>query len=413
MAGGLVNVAERLAALTSVEAAPTIDDLGGAAALCSVIPALDERLIVRAAETLWESWETATQRAELVAALAGRVDDIDTDLEFADVADGLVHGALSGEAETVEVVGEALMRCLEPDAVSARPLRAGHALRSAVELAIASEGPFIHGLLASAAKLKVIPEQAAVAFARGLGALLDAVDEPWVRAILREQLLPIRPAAPQAAIELGYCCLRDAFAEEERAPALAAIAQAEVLFSEAARDDEQRADAGAMAAATGCVLAFADADTDRLADQLRRFERARGELAAWSWSDGASRAEAAAGAWLLLTCDLAALDQHLNYDGVARLEAPLRAMAEAYCGIRLRVITDDRFGLRSVVRARIVAEAVDNVLFAQGLRELSTDTEYLGLAAKAGEVVAALPVVPKPWARRRRPPPALRLLPSL
>lgn len=404
----MVDVAVRLRSLRSTDPPPDIEELGGPGPFATQLAELAPELLVAAAQSVWSSWSTLVDGQAFVRLLAGRLGDIGGDVEFAELIDGLVDAALTGTAADVDVVLEALLAALTPDAVTARPLRAGHAIHAATDIATSAVGPSRHKVLAQLSGLTDIPADAATAFARACGRLLDHADEAWLRELVEQRLLVHRQAAPQAAVELGYCRLRDAFNAADETAALAALEQAATMFDQAAADDEDRADADAMAAAARCVLAFAARDPDTVAAERQRLERRRTELVMFSATPG-SRFEAAAGAWLLLAGDLLALEQHLAHDKILNLEKPVRVIARAHEGVRLQVLDDERFGLRSIISPRIIETLHARSFLRQGIQELAEDRSEPGLSAGAQALTTTIGTAPKVRAPHRRQ--TLRLVP--
>ena len=405
----MVDVAGRLRSLRSTDPAPDLDELGGPGLFGSQLATLEPELLVRAAESVWSSWSTLADGQRFVRLLAHRLRDIDGDMAFAELSSGLVDAALTGAAADVDTVLDALLAALTPDAVTGRPLRAGRAIHAAADIATAAEGPSRHKVLAQLSGLTDIPADVAAAFARACGRLLDHADEAWLRDLVEQRLLIHRRGAPQAAVELGYCRLRDAFNAADEAAALAALQEAAAMFEQAAAADEQRADADAMAAAARCVLAFAAGDVATVAAERQRLERRRTELVMFS-ATPSSRFEAAAGAWLLLAGDLLALEQHLAYDKILGLEKPVRAIARAHEGVRLQVLDDERFGLRTVIRPRIIETLQARSFLRQGIQELAGDRGESGLSVSAQALTATIGAPPKASAPRRRQ--TLRLVPA-
>ena len=407
----MVSVEQRLRSLRSTDPAPGVDELGGHGSFRSQLADLDPQLLARAAGSIWSSWSTLADGQAFVRLLSQRLGEIDGDLEFADLVDGLVDAALTGAAADLDTLIDALLAALTPEEVTTRPLRAGHAIRAAADIATATEGPFRHKVLAQLSGLTDIPAPAAAAFARACGQLLDHADETWLRELVEQRLLIHREGAPQAAVELGYCRLRDAFNAADQGIALAALEDAATTFEQAAAADEDRADADAMAAAARCVLAFAAGDAAAVATERERLERRRTELIMWSATPG-SRFVAAAGAWLLLAGDLLALEQHLAHGSILGLDKPVRAIARAYEGVRLQVLDDDRFGLRSVIRPRIVDTLKAGSWLRLGVEALVHDHTEPVAASGAAALIGAVGASPKALAPRRRRSPRPRLLPA-
>lgn len=223
-----------------------------------------------------------------------------------------------------------------------------------------------------------------------------------MRGILRDKLLPIPGAAADAAIELGHAALRDAFADGDPTSAARVMGAAADLFDEAARADEDRPDALGFAAATRCALAFADRDADAMDHWAAELNKSRVGLMAWSPSDhGPSRAEAAAGAWSLLTGDLLALRRHLDAPDTLRLLNAVEVIADAYYGIRLRVLKDTRLGLQAFLRPLVIERLRASHMLREGLTRLvEEDQATADRRAAATQLLSEAGSGPK--ARRHR-----------
>lgn len=398
----MVNVEQRLRGLTATDDAPAMADLGGEAEFVASVAGLPEDLISRAADSVWQAWPEIADQCAALTALASRLSDVTAALEYADVADGLVAGVAASENDTAAItVASALAAALAPEALDVRPLHGGHALRAAADLAsVASVSS--HTILAPLSALTTIPEPAAPSFARAIGQFLDLSDEQWMRSILRDKLLPLPSAAADAAIELGHASLRDAFADGDPTSAARVMATAAALFDEAARADEDRADALGFAAATRCALAFAEGDVDAMERWAAELNLSRLGLMAWSPADhGPSRAEAAAGAWSLLTGDLLALRRHLDAPDSLRLLNAVEVIADAYYGIRLRVLKDTRLGLQAFLRPLVIERLRANHMLREGLTRLAEEDQ-----ATADRRAAATQLLreagPGPKAQRHR-----------
>ncbi len=404
-----MSVEGRLRALTALDDTPSLADLGGEEQLVATLEGLPEDLISRAADVVWQSWTQITDHRAALAALASRLPAVTAALEYADVADGLVAGvALLGDDLLATIVARALVAALEAGALAERPLHGGHAVRAAADMAAVSSIAS-HITLAALSTVTCIPALAGVPFARAIGRLLDLGDEPWLRTMLRNRVLPLPGAAADATIELALAHLRDAFSYGDPAAATAALNAAAELFEEAARADEDRADATGFAAATRCALAFADQDAAAMEGWAAELNRSRIALMAWSpGDDGPSRAEAAAGAWTLLTSDLLALRRHLDAPDTLRLINAVEVIADAYYGVRLRVLDDERLGLRAFLRPVVIEKLRENGQLREGLVRLAEEDD-----ATAERRTAASRLVseagPGPKVRRQRGQARLRL----
>jgi hypothetical protein len=404
-----VTVEERLRALTAVDDAPEMAELGGEPEFVAAVVALPEDLISRAADAVWQAWPEIGDHRAMLAALTSRLPDVTAALEYADVADGLVAGvtALDDDPSAVAVAA-ALARALAPDALDERPLHGGHAVRAAADLASVSSVSS-HTTLAALSMLTAIPDPAGAPFARAIGRFLDLGDEPWLRTMLRDRVLPLASAAADATIELAHTALRDAFADGDPVSATNALTTAAELFEEAARADEDRPDAVGFAAATRCALAFAEHDVESMDRWAAELNASRIALMAWSPpDDGPSRAEAAAGAWVLLTGDLLALRRHLDAPDTLRLLNAVEVIADAYYGVRLRVLTNERLGLQAFLRPLVIEKLRGSGQLRDGLTRLAEEDE-----ATAERRAAATQLLseagPSPKARRQRGRARLRL----
>ena len=405
----MVNVEEQLRALTAMEDAPGMADLGGEADFIAAITTLPEELISRAADASWQAWTEIGDHRALLAALASRLPELTAPLEYADVADGLVAGVAAIEDDTSAIaVATALAAALAPEALDQQPLHGGHALRAAADLAsVASVSS--HVTLAALATLTVIPDPAGAPFARAIGRFLDLSDEQWLRTTLRDKVLPLPSAAADAAIELAHAALRDAFGDGDPASASRAMAAAADLFDEAARADEDRPDALGFAAATRCALAFADQDVDAMEHWAGELNASRVALMAWSPSEhGPSRAQAAAGAWTLLTGNLLALRRHLDAPDSLRLLNAVEVIADAYYGIRLRVLKNERLGLQAFLRPLVIERLRANHTLRDGLARLADEDEATA-ERRAAATQLLIEAGPRPKARCQRGRTRLRL----
>lgn len=397
-----MTVEERLRALTAMDGAPEMPELGGEAQFVAAIADLPEELMSRAADAVWQAWPEIRDRRAMLAALASRLPEVTAALEYGDVADGLVAGvaALDDEPSAVAVAA-ALASALAPDSLDERPLHAGHAVRAASDLASVSSVSS-HTTLASLSRLTAIPDPAGAPFARAIGRLLDLNDDEWLRAMLRDQALPLPSATADAAIELAHAALRDAFADGDPSSATTSLGTAVQLYEEAARADEDRPDALGFAAATRCALAFAARDVDEMERWAAELEKCRIALLAWSPSDdGPSRAEAAAGAWVLLTGDLLALRRHLDAPDTLRLINAVEVISDAYYGVRLRVLENEQLGLQAFLRPLVVEKLRENGMLREGLCRLKEEDEVTA-ERRAAATHLLSEASPGPKARRQR-----------
>lgn len=406
-----MSVEEQLRALTALDEAPTMADLGGEAELLASVSGLPEELISRAADAVWQAWPDIADRSAALAVLASRLPEVTAALEYADLADGLVAGvaALDDDSSATTVAG-ALVAALHPDTLAEHPLHGGHAVRAAADLASVSSIAS-HTTLAAISTLTSIPEPAGAPFARAIGRLLDIADEPWLRTTLRNQVLPLSSAAAEATVELAHAALRDAFSDGDPASAKTTLSTAAELFEEAARADEERADAVGFAAATRCALAFADQDPAAMEQWATKLNASRVALMAWSPADeGPSRAEAAAGAWALLTGDLLALRRHLDAPDTLRLINAVEVIADAYYGVRLRVLQDERLGLQAFLRPAVVEKLRENGVLREGMTRLAEEDKATAeRRAAASKLVSEAGLGPKALRQRGQ----ARLRPAL
>jgi hypothetical protein len=161
-----------------------------------------------------------------------------------------------------------------------RSLRAGYAVRAAVDLALLDVGVSPHGVLAAIENLGPLPSRVA-RVARATGRLCEHHDEAFLRAVLEERVLPHEEAAADATLELGLRELREAFEADDSQTTLASLSRAATLFDRASDYGEARPDARAFAAAARAALAFGEggramaAALDRVASARSEFERDR------------------------------------------------------------------------------------------------------------------------------------------
>ena len=397
-----MTIEKQLRAMAAVDDAPEMADLGGEAEFVVAIAELPEDLVSRAADAVWQAWPEIGDHRAALAALASRLPDVTSALEYADVADGLVAGVAALDDDTSAVaVATALAAALCPEALDERPLHGGHAVRAAADLASVSSVSS-HTTLAALSTLAAIPDPAGAPFARAIGRFLDLADEPWLRSMLRDQVLPLASAAADAAIELGHVALREAFANGDPVEATDVLGRAAELFEEAARADEDRPDALGFAAATRCALAFAAHDVEAMERWAAELDKCRIALMAWSPSDdGPSRAEAAAGAWVLLTGDLLALRRHLDAPDTLRLLNAVEVIADAYYGVRLRVLESERLGLQAFLRPLVIEKLRADGLLRDGLTRLAGEDEATA-ARRAAATQLLSEAGPGPKARRQR-----------
>ena len=161
----------------------------------------------------------------------------------------------------------------------AHALRAGYAIRAAVDLALLDAGV---PLMPYGPYWRTSPtsdQRWRLASREQPGGSGEHYQEPFLRSVLEERVLPHEASAGDALLELGLDSLRAAFEAPTGDATLEQLHRAEELFDGARAEDEDRPDARAFAAACRAVAAFGSDETaiaaalDELADARTELER--------------------------------------------------------------------------------------------------------------------------------------------
>jgi hypothetical protein len=304
-----------------------------------------------------------------------------------------------------------LLALVNDSASEARALRAGFAVRAAVDLALLDAGVSAHGVLAALENLPEVPAEMAPGVARAAGRLWEHYPEPFLRRVLEDGVLPHEEAAGDGLVELGLDSLRVAFDADETDVALDALRRGEELFERARAHDEDRADARAFAAACRAVAAFT-ADESAMLAALDELADARRELEHYSPEDvtgfrGATPLRSVAD-WQVLGATLRGLRAHLDKPDVLNLRPAIEALSDAYNGMRLGVLEDERHGFVGFIRPLVRAGVEASVPLKEGLSQYAVEERSpAGAQELAGEVVRpkARPCTATRPRRRSRPHP--------
>ncbi len=420
-----MSVADVLGGLSSVDPPPSVAELGGEQAIISELADLDEALLASLAETLRGGWTDVSAKAEIVIALAGRVEDVRGALSFASIVDALTVLVVHLEdADIGRQVSDALLAVVATpsteNADDETALRAGHALRAATDVVLLLPAAGEYQLLAALDRMAGVPEPMAPALARAAGRLWDRRDEDLLRRLLEEAALPHQGAACDASVELGLARLRRAMRTDDPQEARTALGEAVEWMQRARHADEDRPDARAFQAAAEAVLAFADETTAQvLDDHLEALAEARKELDVYRdrlrEAFGPVRPLASIAGWHVLAGDLRGLRAQLAAPNLLEgLRPALRALADAYYGMRLAVLDVTELGLQAFIRPVLVEAVRTDAALARGLEQFLTDDDATEKAKEAaGELVReSSDAVPKGPAIREpaRPGRHLRLL---
>lgn len=406
-----MGVADALSGLGVTDPPPRVIDMGGEQALREELVDLDAELLPRLVEAVAGDWDSIGDPVGLVVTLAGRLPEVDGPLSFGTTTDFLLAVAAKlGDGEAARVLMDALLAVTaDVESGPEHALRAGQAFRAAVDLALLDAGVSAHQVLAAVERLEAVPPEMASSTARALGRLWEHYDEPFLGEKLESQVLPHDDAAGDGAVELGLKQLRDAFGAGDREAAAVALAGAVRLFDDAAACDENRPDARAYAAGARAVLAFDARDESGLDTALGELADARSELDRYAAGipDDFHGAEPlrSVSAWHVLAARLRVLRDHLKEPDLLNLRPAVEALADAYGGMRLAVLDDERVGFHAFIRPVLVEDVGANANLAGAMAQLGEE-DSSPASELAGEVVRPKARTPRSQSRpaHRRPP---------
>lgn len=388
-----MTVAEVLRRLEPTEPAPSIAHLGGEVELLHDVAKLDADLVPRLIEAITQDWAAVEQRESMGLALVSRLCEVRGVTSFATSLDSLLIATVASQSEEMaRVLMKALLETIAQAGTDAeRALRAGHAVRAAVDLALLDIGVTAHGVLATIEDLRQVPPEMASGLARAVGRLWEHYDEMFLEGVLEQRVVPHDDAAADASVELGLKALRDAFSAHTNVEAAEALRRGDTFFERARAFDEDRPDARAYQAAARCVLGFGSSG-DELSAALDDLTLARGDLDRYTFTVGEPFRGAAplrsVAAWHVLAATLRELRAHLQQPVILDLRPAVEALAEAYEGVRLGVLEDERLGLRAFIRPIIATSVAHHDVLAQGVAELASEPNSTpGARELASEVV--------------------------
>jgi hypothetical protein len=392
--------ADVLRELGPVDPVPEIEELGGERGVLQELPELDSELLPRLIEAVANDIGSVEDPEALGSALVARLPEIAAPLSFANSADSLLRVTLvAGRAELAASLMDALLEVTRDHDGPERGLRAGYAVRAAVDLALLDAGVSAHAVLAAIERVEDVPPEMASGMARAIGRLWEHYDESFLQQILEERVLSHDTAVADATVELALKALRDAFYAGQPDETVGALERSVELFGRVRAYDEDRADARAYEAAARAVLAFGSGSDDMTAalDDLTaaRAELDRYDVSAGGDFRGATPLRSIAG-WHILAATLRNLRANLDKPDVLNLRPAVEALASAYEGMRLAVLDDERLGLQAFIQPVISSTVAKQPALADGVSQLA-DEPGASSAAKelAGEVV-------RPKARTRR-----------
>lgn len=387
-----MGVEEMLREVGPADEPPTIERLGGVDPVLTAVPHLSPECLPRLVEAA-ATWPEASGDHRLTAALVERLDELESPLDAATCIDALLTLVVAGHNDDVAraLMAKLLVVVDSGGDSEARALRAGYAIRAAVDLALLDAGVSAHGVLAALENLPDVRVEMASGVARAAGRLWEHHDEPFLRRVLKERVLPHEDAAGDGLVELGLDSLRAAFDAADVRAALEAIRRAEELFERARAHDEDRPDARAFAAACRAVAAFG-ADEPAMSAALGELADARMELDRYTSEEvtgfrGATPLRSVAD-WHVLAATLRGLRAHLERPDILNLRPAIEALSDAYTGMRLGVLEDQLYGLtgfiRPLIRDRVAGSASLKDAVTQYAAEEGSST---GARELAGEVV--------------------------
>jgi hypothetical protein len=378
-----MEAADILRQLGPVDPAPGIADLGGEADLLQELPELDADIA------------SLEEPQTLGSALVARLPEIGAPLSFANSTDWLLRiTVVTGSADLAGMLMDALLEVTRDHDGPERGLRAGHAVRAAVDLGLLDAGVTAHAVLAAIERVEAIPPEMASGMARAIGRLWEHYDEAFLQQVLEERVLSHDTAAADATVELALKALRDAFYAGQPDETVGALERSVELFGRARAYDEDRADARAYEAAARAVLAFGSG-SDELTAALDDLTAARAELDRYDVSvggdfRGATPLRSVAG-WHILAGTLRNLRANLDKPDILNLRPAVEALASAYEGMRLAVLHDERLGLQAFIQPVISAAVAQQPALADGASQLADETG----ASRAAKELAREVVRPK------------------
>jgi hypothetical protein len=392
-----VTLADQLSALDAAADAPAWSQLGREPELLDEAHRLDSELVPELAQVIVRDWDEVADRASAAAVVVRRLGDVPSPLGFARAAElavalAVVEDGAALAEDLVDVLLEAAAPGLTQEADAEEYWRAGIALRCATDLVLLSEAPH-YRLFDALQRLRGnLPEGLSRATARCVGRLSEHFGDQMLRDLLREDALASTSAATDAAVELGYASLRDAFAAADTAHATRALTEARDLFAAAEDGDEDRPDAEVFGAAAELVLAFAaGSGPDALGAPLDRMRLGATRLAMWDQDDdGPTRPVTQSSGWLALASHLRRIAQQLADPNWVELRGTLLALVDVYAGVRLRVLDREELGLEAAIRPRVTQWLGDEPTARVALETLTKSLpEDSGAGAVARELLAA------------------------
>lgn len=396
-----MGAADVLRQLGPVDPAPGIAELGGEIGVLQELPQLDAVLLPRLIEAVANDVRSMEDPQTLGSALVARLPALEAPLSFANSADRLLRVVVvAGGSELAATLMDVLLEITRDNDGPERGLRAGYAVRAAVDLGLLDVGVTAHAVLAAIERVEDIPPEMASGMARAIGRLWEHHDEAFLQRVLEERVLSHHTAAADATVELALKALRDAFYARQSDETVGALERSIQLFERAQAYDEDRADARAYRAAARAVLAFCSGSDDLIAalDDLTaaRAELDRYDVPVGGDFRGATPLRSVAG-WHVLAATLRNLRANLDKPDILNLRPAVEALASAYEGMRLAVLDDERLGLQAFIQPVIATAVAQQPALADGVSQLAAEP---GAPSSAEELARAL-VHPKGTRRVR------------
>jgi hypothetical protein len=387
-----MTVDDALREIRPTDPAPTVEDLGGLDAVAAAVPRLEPEVLPRLVEAV-AMWPEATGHPELTRSMVDRLPEVLPPLDSAGCVDAPLDLVVAtDDEELARSFMTTLLGLLDGAADSpSLALRAGYAIRAAVDLALIDVGVSAYAVLAALENLPDVRPEMAPGVARAAGRLWEHHDAPFLQRVLEERVLPHEDAAGDGLVELGLDRLRFAFDAPDADSTLDALVTAEQFFDQAREHDENRPDARAFAAACRAVTAFTR-DIGDMAAALDELVEARAELERYTRDESAGFKGAvplrSIADWQVLVATLRALRDHLERPDVLHLRPAVEALADAYFGMRLGVLEDSRRGLIGFIRPLVRAQVETSVPLTEAMEQLATEEDSpLGARELVGEVV--------------------------
>lgn len=402
-------VDEILARLGPTDPPPTLTELGGEDAALAAVGHLNADLVPRLIEVVRHNWLSDGDHVRLALGLAQRLPDVAAPLAAASCMDALVAvAAVRQDRALTRTVMDSLLTLVGAHAEDAEhALVASYAIRAATDLALLDVGVSAHPVLAAVEAVEDVPVEMAPGLARAVGRLMEHFDDDFLVRVLEDRVLAHDDAASDALVELGLAALRRAFDAAEEDTARASLVRAAELLDRAAAHDEARPDARAFAAAARAVVAFAD-DPGAMSMALDQLEAARAELDRYATNDnaeyrGAGPLRSVAG-WHVLAATLRNVHAHIVAPDALHLRPAVEALVDAYSGMRLAVLDDERLGLRAFISPAVERSvSASDVLSAGAAQYAEEEDSPVAARQLVGEVVRPkVPMSLRP-ARRRLP----------